>query len=173
MLHVDGAFTDLSLRTGKIKFPVGLVNEYSSLGYAMPWITAPVVIYSELGPPNGPQMTRKGYTGASLLSNTSAGDWTLGADLFAGEIALEGTNVREMSGLSLTADWDDTMQLQLSGYEGTMRIADPMTPMMIMMNGVKHSGLQFGIKADRNDIIVYTEHVNITMGNLDMMKATS
>ena len=74
-LHIVWAFADLSLtdelnlRTGKIKFPVGLVNEYRDVGYATPWIKAPVVIYSELGAPNGPQITREGYTGASLLGN--------------------------------------------------------------------------------------------------------
>jgi len=176
-LHINWAFGDLtltdelSLRTGKIKFPVGLVNEYVDVGYAMPWIKAPVAIYSELGAPNGPQITRESYTGASLLGNFSAGDWTLGADLFGGEIALEGSNVRELGGLSLTADWDDVALFQISTYRGVMRGIDD--PAMSAMEGVKHSGLQYGVKADWNDIILYAERGDISMGDLDVMKATS
>lgn len=176
-LHINWAFGDLTLtdelnlRTGKIKFPVGLVNEYADVGYAMPWINAPAVIYSELGAPNGPQMTRESYTGASLLGNFGAGDWTLGADLFGGEVALEGSDVRELGGLSLTADWDDVAFFQVSGYQGTMRGID--NPMMSTMEGVKHRGLLYGVRADWNDIILYAERGDITMGDLATMKATS
>jgi len=176
-LHINWAFGDLTLtdelnlRTGKIKFPVGLINEYSDVGYAMPWIKAPAAIYSELGAPNGPQMTRESYTGASLLGNFSAGDWTLGADLFGGEVALEGSNVRELGGLSLTADWDDIALFQVSGYQGTMRGTG--TIMGGAMEGVKHKGLLYGVKADWNDIIFYAERGDITMGDIAMMKATS
>jgi len=173
-LQVDWAFTDLtltdelSLRTGKVKFPAGLVNEYSEVGYAMPWIKPPAVIYTELGAPNGPQMTRESYTGASLLGNLGVEDWTLGADLFGGEIALEGATVRELGGLSLTADWDDTVLFKATAYQGTMH-SDTSTP----MEGKKHSALLYGVKADWNDIIVYAERGDITMGDLDEMKATS
>lgn len=165
---------EMNLRTGKIKFPVGLVNEYVDVGYTLPWIAAPAVIYSELGAPNGPQMTRESYTGASLLGSTNSGDWMLGADLFAGEIEMEGAKVRELSGLSLTADWDDTVLLQASAYQGTMRGAtNPDGTPNTAMEGAKHSGTMVGFKADWNNVIVYAEHAMITMGNLDMMKATS
>ncbi len=173
-LHVDWAFGDLALtdelnlRAGKIKFPVGLVNEYTEVGYAMPWIKAPAVIYTELGAPNGPQMTRESYTGASLLGNLSAGDWTLGADLYGGEINLEGSNVRKLGGLSLTADWDDAILFKATAYQGTMHgTAIP------AMEGAKHKALLYGVKADWNNIIFYAEHGNITMSNLATMKATS
>ena len=39
----------LSLRTGNIKFPAGLTNEDMHIGDAMPWIQAPLAIYTELG----------------------------------------------------------------------------------------------------------------------------
>jgi Gram-negative porin len=173
-LNINWGFIDinlndeLNLRTGKIKFPAGLVNEYVDVGYTLPWITAPAVIYSELGAPNGPQMTRESYTGASLLGSSSVDDWTLGADLFTGEVELEGAKVRELAGLSLTADWDDTVLLKASAYEGTMRGTTNLS-----MEGAKHKGTMLGLKADWNDVIVYAEHAMITMGNLDMMKATS
>jgi len=173
-LNIDWAFIDfrlsdeLNLRTGKIKFPVGLVNEYRDVGYSTPWITPPAVIYSELGAPNGPQMTREGYTGASLRGSADAGDWVLGADLFSGEVSLEGSKVRGLGGITLTADWDDVVLLQASGYEGTMR-----GTAMPAMEGVKHRGVVLGVKADWNNIIVYAEHASITMGDIAVMKATS
>lgn len=80
---------NLSARAGKIKYPAGLVNEYVNVGYAYPWITAPAVIYSELGAPNGPQITRESYTGIGLLGNRNSGDWTFGSNLFSGEVEEE------------------------------------------------------------------------------------
>jgi len=177
-VNVDWAFgvltlTDqLDLRTGKIKFPVGLVNEYVDVGYVTPWIQAPAVIYSELGAPNGPQMTRESFTGISLLGQQAiAGDWLLEADLFGGEIDLDGISVRELSGITLRADWDDTVQFQLSSYEGTMRGTG--TVMGGAMEGVKHEGVLYGAKADWNDVIFYAERGDITMGDITAMKATS
>lgn len=173
-LHIDWAFGDLSLtdeisiRAGKIKFPVGLVNEYAQVGYAMPWIDTPVVIYTEMGSPNGPQMTRESYTGASALGNISVGDWTLGADLFGGEVALEGANVRRLGGLNLTADWDDSVLFKISSYQGVMSVAG--NP---MMDGAKHKVLMYGVKTDWNDIIFYAERGDVTMGEIYEMKATS
>lgn len=173
-LHIDWAFGDvtitdeINIRAGKIKFPVGLVNEYVQVGYTLPWINAPAVIYTEMGPPNGPQMTRESYTGVSALGNISAGDWTLGADLFGGEVALEGANVRELSGLNLTADWDDTLLFKVSTYQGTMSgTSNP------SMDGAKHRVLMYGVKADWNDIIFYAERGDVSMGNLAKMKANN
>lgn len=161
----------LDLRAGKIKFPVGLVNEYVDVGYALPWITAPAVIYSELGPPNGPQITRESFTGLSLLGRHGAGDWSLEADLFGGEVALEGASVRELGGLTLRADWDDTVQFQLSNYSGTMRGTG--TVMGGAMEGVKHKGTLYGVKADWHDVILYAERGDITMGDITAMEATN
>jgi len=173
-LIIDWAFAelaitdDLSLRAGKVKFPAGILNEYKDVGYAMPWITAPAVIYTELGAPNGPQMTRAGYTGGSLLGTRNVGDWALDADLFGGEINLEGAKVRTLIGFKTSANWDDVLLLQASAYEGTMRgTTNP------MMEGAKHNGTMLGLKADWNNVIVYAEHAQITMGSLDNMKAVS
>lgn len=44
--YVDYEFADwLSLRAGKIKQPVYLVNDYVEVGYAYPWIRPPVEVY--------------------------------------------------------------------------------------------------------------------------------
>ena len=50
--HADWAFAsftlsdEFTLRAGKIKFPVGLVNEYVDVGVNYLWISAPVLLYS-------------------------------------------------------------------------------------------------------------------------------
>ncbi len=56
---------ELALRTGKIKFPVGIVNEYIDVNYANPWIQAPAVIYSSAI--YSAQATREAYTGPACF----------------------------------------------------------------------------------------------------------
>jgi len=194
-LNVDWAFADigvtdnLNLRAGKVKFPVGLVNEYVDVGYAMPWIRSPVVIYSELSSMNAPQMTREGYTGVSFLGNASAGDLSLNADLFTGEISLAGAGseidnsdpnnpvlvehsgpkVRNLVGVAVTADWDDAIVFKASAYQGTMRGMGTGSA----MEGEKHRATMFGVKADVANFIFYGEHARMKMGNLADLKATS
>ncbi len=178
-LGIDWAFADITvtdninLRAGKVKFPVGLVNEYVDVGYAMPWMKAPVVIYSEMGAPNGPQMTREGYTGGSFLGNVDVGDVALSADFFTGEINLDVGAVRNLVGAAFTADWDDTILLKASAYQGTMDQFPAMGGNPSPMNDAKHSGTMVGFKMDWNNVIAYAEHAQITMGNLENMAAVS
>ncbi len=167
---------NLELRGGLIKFPVGLVNEYVDVGYSYLWLRAPAVIYSELGPPNGPQLVREAYTGGSLLWNQSVGDWTLGADVFGGEVALEGASVRKTLGVTLRADWSDTVQFQFSTYEGTMMGVDNASldaDMAKMMEGSEHRATLVGVKADWNDVIFYAEKGHVTMGDMKAMKGSN
>ncbi len=166
----------LELRGGLLKFPVGLVNEYVDVGYTYVWLRAPAVIYSELGPPNGPQMIREAYTGGSVLWNYSLGDWTLSADAFGGEVALEGASVRKLLGATVKADWSDMVQIQLSRYAGTMMGVDDtnLTPMMAaMMEGATHEATLAGVKVDWNDIIFYAEKGDVTMGGMKSMKGSN
>jgi len=136
--HVDWAFASFSLndnfalRAGKLKFPVGLVNEYVDVGATYPWISAPLLLYSE--DQAGPQATREAYTGASLLWENSVGDWVLGGDLFLGQVDLDGMTVKGLTGLTARANWDDTVEIQASSYAGTMH-TDPTN----MMNEKTHS----------------------------------
>ncbi|NOZ38004.1 MAG: porin [Gammaproteobacteria bacterium] len=171
VMHLDWGFMgievndEFTLRAGNIKFPVGLVNEYVDVGYLYPWLRAPQSIYSEIVP-NGPQVTRDGYSGASLLFSNSIGDWTLGADLFGGEVKMETADVRKTQGLTLRADWNDEVLFQLSSYNGLMDNATPVT-----MNNQKHEVTTFGVKADVNNIVLYSEYADVTMGTLAAMQA--
>lgn len=191
-VHVDWAFgtlnlTDgLDLRAGKLKFPIGLVNEYIDVGYAYPWLHAPASFYSEAGANlNGPQVTREAYSGASLLWTVDAGDWIFEFDLFNGEVNLEGTNVRKLNGLVINANWDDELMIELATYEGTMRNVSvdnavsggtPWQNMLFIMQGnmegAKHSVDSFGLKLDKNNILFMYELANVEMGDLTPMEAT-
>ena len=174
---IDWAFGELALteainvRAGKIKFPVGILNEYADVGYTMPWLKPPAVIYSELGLPNGPQVTREGYTGASLLGNLELGDWVMSADLFAGEIQLETSSVRQLGGISVDADWDDVVLLQGSYNRGVMHGTGE--ALGGIMEGTAHQSTVLGIKADWNNILLYAERGDVDMGNDSTMETLS
>jgi hypothetical protein len=69
--YADYEFTDwLSLRAGKIKQPVYLVNDYVEVGYAYPWIRPPVEVYYLNNPLNT-------VNGAELLLAFPVGPGTL------------------------------------------------------------------------------------------------
>jgi len=154
-------------RSLKTTGPAGLVNEYVDVGYAYPWITAPEVIYSELGAPNGPQMTRESYTGVGFVGNRNTGDWTFGANLFGGEVDLDGGGeVRKLAGLTVNADWSDLI-LRATYYKGEMNGVSAMPA----MNGEDHEAWLIGTKADWNNVIVYTEYGHVEMGKLDAMES--
>lgn len=175
-MHVDWAFATFalneqwSLRAGKIKYPVGIVNEYVEVGVTYPWIQAPIVIYAENMA--GPQATRESYTGASLLWNTYAGDWNLGLDIFGGEVDLESMNVKKMTGVTGRANWDEQVIFQLSYFQGDMKI-DSATiasmPMMAPMNNRRHAAVVGGVKVDWNNLIAYAEAARVTMDFKNMM----
>jgi len=154
---------DVDFRAGKAKMPAGLVNEYVNVGYALPWINAPAVIYSELPLPGGPQVTREAYTGVALVGNHNTGDWTFGANLFGGDIDLESGQLRQMRGLTLNADWNDLVQLQATYYKGEMsNIAT-----MPIMNGEDNDTWLIGAKADWNNVVVYAEMAKVEMGSIN------
>jgi len=159
---------DLDLRVGKIKYPVGLVNEYVDVGVAYPWIQAPVVIYSEL--PTAAQATREAYTGLSFLKTMAVDDWTYSADFFAGQVDLTGMTIKKLLGVSFRANWDDVVEMQLATYQGTMKPTDLTAPMATAMDGKTHSATTAGIKADWNNVIAYAEYAKVEMDTEGMMK---
>lgn len=173
-VHVDWAFAainlfePLTLRVGKVKYPVGIVNEYRDVGYAYPWIDAPASIYT-LYTPNGPQAIRESFTGGSLLYNVNVGSMTYSLDVFGGEVNLETVDVRELRGATAKIDWDDKVLFQISKYNGTMFNATAVTA----MNGQGHEATVAGLKVDWNNYVVYAEAADVKMGSLTAMKAKS
>lgn len=165
--HLDWAFarwqaTDaVAVRAGKLKFPVGLVNEYVRVGVSYPWVEPPLVIYSRSS--DGPQATREGYTGADLLWSGEAGDWSLEADLFLGQVDLSTMVVRRLRGLTARANWNDQLLLQASAYKGVMRPDDPTSGMAAMMEGKSHSAALVGAKVDWAGVLAYAEWADVSM----------
>jgi len=167
--HVDWAFAsfrlsdDFTLRAGKLKFPVGLVNEYVDVGVTYPWISAPILLYT--AETAGPQATREAYTGASLLweSDIGNGDWSVGSDLFFGQVDLENMTVKGVLGATLRANWDDAFELQASSYRGTMHTNAMMNAMMAAMDEREHAATLLGAKVDWNNIVAYVEAASVEM----------
>ncbi|HFD31178.1 MAG TPA: hypothetical protein ENJ28_00495 [Gammaproteobacteria bacterium] len=169
---IDWAFVsyqlseNMSLRTGKVKYPVGIANEYVSVGYAYPWITPPQVFYTLSS--QGPQVTREAYTGASFLWQKSVGDISYSVDLFGGEVALENMMIHAMKGLTVSADWNDEVMLQVSSYAGKMENDN-----MALMDGEVHSSNVLGIKIDMSDIVAYAEYAKVDMGAFEAGNSTA
>ena len=76
--YMDYEFADwVSLRAGKIKQPVYLVNDYVEVGYAYPWIRPPVEVYYLNNPLNT-------VNGAELLLSFPVGPGTLSFQPYIG-----------------------------------------------------------------------------------------
>lgn len=178
--HFDWSFisygvNDVStVRAGRIKFPIGLVNEYIDVGVAYPWIAAPQFFYGE--EKTGPLATTEAYNGLSLLFEGSNDDWTFAADLFAGEAPGETWGMRELTGLTVTADWDDTILIKAGTASGTITDEDPdgagpEKPFLAVGNKTlsaddeKYTTTTFGMKVDWNNIIAYAEMATVDMAD--------
>ena len=160
--HLDWGFIALSLtdefrlRAGKIKFPTGIVNEYVSVGNAYPWITPPMLFYTEST--DGANITREAYTGASVVWEYSTGNVNMSADVFGGEIKLDSMQTRNMTGAKFRIDWSEEINLEASYYKGTMRNATNQA-----MEGKPHENIALGVRIDWNNIIGYTEWADTDM----------
>ncbi len=167
--HLDWGFiavdmnNRLKLRAGKLKFPTGIVNEYVSVGNAYPWISPPMLFYTEEG--NGPNVTREAYTGANAYYEYSTGEINMSMDLFGGEVRLEEMNVRQMGGLKIYLDWNEEIAFQASYYQGTMR---NVSGHMAIMEGRAHTNLSIGMRVDWNDIVGYAEWSDTDMETKNM-----
>ena len=160
--HLDWGFVAISmtdeikLRAGKIKFPTGVVNEYVSVGNAYPWITPPMLFYTEEA--SGPNNTREAYTGASGLWEYSSGDMNMNADVFGGEIKLEAMHVHNLTGVKFHVDWNEEINFQASYYKGIMR-----DTLNTAMEGLSHTNYALGMRLDWNNIIGYAEWADTNM----------
>lgn len=180
---VDWAFAsvrlpaDLHIRAGKIKFPVGLVNEYVDVGYAYTFMRPPTSVYSE--DVFGAQVTQEAYTGYSLLWDHSAGDWTMGMDLFFGDTAGEVLSLRKMTGVTFKLDWNYAILLQASAFQGEVLVLDetflnPLAELDLTgLQGEKHQTTIAGLKMDWNNIILYAEYATVDQEDFEDGKASA
>ena len=176
--HIDWSFIsytateNLTVRAGRIKSPIGLVNEYRDVGVAYPWIAAPQFFYGE--EKNGSLATTEAYNGFSLLFENSQDDWTFAADLFAGEIPGENWGMRELTGLNVSADWDDTILIQAGTASGTIGDENDFfsggAP-AVSADDEKYTTTTFGVKVDWNNIIAFAEMATVDMADFEQGNA--
>ncbi len=155
-----------TIRVGKIKMPIGLINEFESVGFAYPWIEAPQLFYTTQF--NGPNATRESYRGLSYLYQTYTENWSFSSDIFWGSVALEGMSLTNMFGTTLKAEWDESIYFQTSFFSGEMNTK----PRMEAMLGNDHQVSTFGIGGDVNHFIFYSEYALVDM-EMDMQETTT
>ncbi len=163
-VELDWGFIELSLndrwtlKTGKIKFPVGLVNEYVDVSYAFPWLVPPRVIYSEES--KGSRATTESYVGAGVTWNSnSSGTTQFTVDLFTGEVDRESTpSLKDLFGVSASINWNDVVTLKASTY--TRKHLTTST----------HTASILGLKMDYNNYIVYSEISNTEVDGLPALE---
>jgi len=163
-MHLDWGFISVGLndnntvRAGELRLPVGLVNEFQSVGFSFPWIEAPQLFYTSDF--NGPNVTRESYRGLNYLWQGYADDWAFTTEIFYGDIALEGMSLNGMFGATLKAEWDDAVYAQASTYSGKMLYE----PRMAAMLGETHQVSTFGMGGDLSSFLFYAEYAHVTMG---------
>jgi hypothetical protein len=164
--YVDYEFVDwLSLRAGKIKQPVYLVNDYVEVGYAYPWIRPPVEVYYQNNPLNT-------VNGAGLLFSFPVGPGALsfypyvgsnrddipntgGAAYFEAE-NIVGIDVK-YSGRGYTVH-ASTFQCEVNTFGRLDNVETGFGPVNIDLNGkgdcdVTSAGLTFDVA----NVVVYAE----------------
>jgi hypothetical protein len=163
-MQMDWGFVSLAaddnnrIRAGKIKMPVGLVNEFQDVGFEFPWIEAPQLFYSvDFGSGNA---ARESFQGLSYLWEGYSGDWTLTSDLFYGDVDLDGMDLSGMLGYTAKIDWDESIHAQASVFSGKMKYA----PRMNQMLNENHQVKTLGIAGDLSDFLFYAEYANVSMG---------
>ena len=175
-LKIDWAFALLQfdsfdLRVGKIKYPVGMFNEFIDTGYAYNWITPPQVIYSELGragmgtggPIIGPQATRESFIGVDLSRVDELGSVTLSQDYFLGQVDLEDMSIIELMGINISAKISNLIEINASYYQGNMALDDTTDAMFDAMNKQRHSAFLIGLKTRFGKWEVLAEAAKVEM----------
>ena len=164
--YADWEFTDwLSLRAGKIKQPVYLVNDYVEVGFAYPWIRPPVEVYYLNNPLNT-------VNGAELLLAFPVGPGTLSFQPYIGsnrddipnsqgQAYFEAENIVgidvKYSGRGYTVH-ASTFQCDVKTFGGLAGVPTAFGPVDIDLNGkgeceVTSAGLTF----DAANVVVYAE----------------
>jgi len=143
-LIIDWAFasyqvpdTTTVLRFGKIKYPVGLVNEYVEVGYSYPWIRPPESFYSQ--DVVGPNMTRVSSSGAdaSFTKYTESSEYTL--RVFGGVVDVPDGHVNQLISAKFSFNLDDEIRFEVATNTGEMKITDPSSDRFLVMDGQRHT----------------------------------
>ncbi|HHI93715.1 MAG TPA: hypothetical protein ENK04_09435 [Gammaproteobacteria bacterium] len=166
-MELDWAFAsydvseNVSLRFGKIKYPVGMYNEYIDVGYTYPWIRPPEGFYNQDAV--GPNLTRVSYQGFGADFKTYSGDAELGFNLFGGVVDVPDGHVNQLIGAKFSANLEDEIRFELSANTGVMEVDDSFGRQM-MMNGERHTTYTAGVIVDFTNFILSSEFGQAIMG---------
>jgi len=167
IMELDWAFAsydvseNATLRFGKIKYPVGMYNEYIDVGYTYPWIRPPEGFYNQ--DTIGPNLTRISYQGFGADFRTYRGDTELGFNLFGGVIDVPDGHVNQLVGVKFSANMEDEIRVELSANTGVMEV-DNSEGREFMMNGERHTTYTAGVIVDLTNFIFSSEFGQATMG---------
>ncbi|HEC20138.1 MAG TPA: hypothetical protein ENI97_12435 [Gammaproteobacteria bacterium] len=167
LMELDWAFAnyDLSenatLRFGKIKYPIGMYNEYIDVGYTYPWIRPPEGFYNQDAV--GPNLTRVSYNGLGANFKTFTGETELGFDLFGGVVDVPDGHVNKLIGAKFSINMEDTFRFELAANTGVMEI-EPGSPRFAMMNDERHTTYTAGVVVDLTNFILSSEFGVAEMG---------
>ncbi len=161
------ATDDFTVRLGRIKGPFFMVSEYSTVGYAYPWVTLPHEVYS-MNP-----MTA--VTGLDFVYNTGLGDWDFLFELYTGSGNHSATVLPSYVGSSANTGGltnGSTVNFSTDGMVGfntsigakgiTLRAGYFSTGVDIPSFGITKSRGRFGgvgLIIDWRDVLIYSEYI--------------
>lgn len=161
------ATDDFSIRMGRFKGPFFMVSEYSTVGYAYPWVTLPHEVYS-----TNPMTA---VTGLDFVYNTGLGDWDFLFELYTGSGNHKATALPTFVGSSANTMGlakGATVNFSTDGMVGfntsignraiTLRAGYFSTGVDIPAFGIKTARGNFGgvgLIIDWKNILVYSEYI--------------
>ncbi|VAW60872.1 hypothetical protein MNBD_GAMMA11-2790 [hydrothermal vent metagenome] len=163
-MNLDWGFISVSLsdsstvRAGKIRLPVGLINEFQNVGIELPWIEAPQLFYGRGF--EGSNITLQSYRGLSYLWDVYVSDWSFSSDIFVGNVDLEGMSLDNLLGYTFKADWDESLYFQASAFQGSIEFGAIVDELI----GQTHRTRTFGVGGDAANFLFYAEFARVTMG---------
>ncbi|VAW63299.1 hypothetical protein MNBD_GAMMA10-425 [hydrothermal vent metagenome] len=147
-----------SVRAGKLRLPVGLINEFQNVGIELPWIEAPQLFYATGF--EGANITLQSYRGLSYLWEIYVSNWSFSSDIFVGNVDLEGMSLDNLLGYTFKADWNEAIYFQASAFQGNIEFGARVNELL----GQTHRTRTFGIGGDVGNFLFYAEFARVTMG---------
>jgi hypothetical protein len=159
------------LRFGKIKYPIGLYNEFVDIGYTYSWIRPPESFYNQ--DVVGPNITRVSYNGMGATFTTYGKRSETSLDLFTGVVDVPVGRVNQLVGTKISFNMEDAFRFEIGGNTGVMEIQEDDFPFVFgMMEGERHTTYTAGLAVDMAHLMFTIEAAKATMGP-SMMDTTS
>ena len=123
------ALPSLALRVGRMGAPLFMISDFREVNYANLWVRTPLDVYG--------QVPFSSFNGADASYQTSVGDTTLSASIFAGRADTKYslsdiTNpskviLNNMRGINLQAEFDGGVTLRIGHTQGKLKVESDTT----------------------------------------------